>query len=109
VGSIMTSSTSTDLKKGMEMDRGEREVLPTIQDRMTAENQLQERVDEAGNRWTKVYFGGGEHFRNWLEQCRELGEVRIEEVNSTGYTCFEQGGETLCRIWMKRDQREGTR
>jgi len=91
----------------MEMDRGEREVLPTIQDRMAAEEQVQERVDEAGNRWTKVYFGGGEHFRNWLEQCRELGEVMVEKVDSTGYTCFEQGGEALYRIWMRMDQGDG--
>jgi len=80
--------------------------MKTIQERMAAEDQVKERVDEAGNRWTKVYFGGGEHFRNWLEQCRELGEVMVEEVDSTGYTCFEQGGETLYRIWMKLDKTE---
>ena len=78
--------------------------MKTIQERMAAEDRVKERVDEEGNRWTKVYFGGGEHFRNWLEQCRELGEVMVEAVDSTGYTCFEQGGETLYRIWMKMDE-----
>ncbi len=75
-----------------------------IQERMAAEERVKERVDEQGNRWTKVYFGGGAHFRNWLEQCRELGEVMVEEVDSTGYKCFEQGGETLYRIWMKMEE-----
>ena len=43
----------------------------------------------------------GEHFRNWLEQCRELGEVEVEEVDTKGFKCFEEGGEKLYRIWMK--------
>jgi len=71
---------------------------------MAEEELVKERVDEAGNRWTKVYVGGGEHFRNWLEQCRELGEVMVEEVDATGYACFEQAGESLYRIWMKTDE-----
>ncbi len=78
--------------------------MKTIQERMAEEERVKELVDESGNRWTKVYVGGGEHFRNWLEQCRELGEVMVEEIDSTGYTCFEQGGETLYRIWMKMDE-----
>ena len=82
----------------------ENDAVKTIQERMAAEERVKERVDEEGNLWTKVYFGGGEHFRNWLEQCRELGEVMVEEVDSTGYTCFEQGGETLYRIWTKMEE-----
>ncbi len=73
----------------------------TIQKRMEEEESVQERTDEEGNKWSKVYFGGGEHFRNWLEQCKELGEVMVEEVDSTGYKCFEMAGEKLYRIWMK--------
>jgi hypothetical protein len=69
--------------------------------RIAREEQVKERIDEKGNRWQKVYFGGGEHFRNWLEQCRELGEVEVEEVDSEGFKCFEEGGERLYRIWMK--------
>ena len=72
-----------------------------IQERMAKEELVKERIDEQGNKWKKVYFGGGEHFKNWLEQCRELGEVMVEEVDSTGYKCFEMAGEKLYRIWMK--------
>lgn len=75
----------------------------TIQERIAEEELVQERIDEVGNRWRKVYFGGGEHFKNWLAQCRELGEVMVEEVDSRGYKCFEEGGEKLYRIWMKID------
>jgi len=70
-------------------------------ERIAQEEQVRERIDEKGNRWRKVYFGGGEHFRNWLEQCQELGEVEVEEVDSKGFKCFEEGGEKLYRIWMK--------
>jgi len=74
-----------------------------IQERIAKEELVQERIDAQGNRWKKVYFGGGEHFQNWLSQCRELGEVKIEEVDSKGYKCFEEGGEKLYRIWVKMD------
>jgi hypothetical protein len=83
-------------------DRGK-----TIQQRMAEEELVQERRDAAGNRWRKVYFGGGEHFKNWLAQCRELGEVMVEEVDPTGFKCFEEGGEKLFRIWMKVDETKG--
>ncbi|MCD6304860.1 MAG: hypothetical protein J7M32_01070 [Deltaproteobacteria bacterium] len=76
----------------------------SVCERMAIEERVKERVDEAGNRWTKVYVGGGEHFQNWLEQCKELGEVMVEEVDATGYACFEQAGESLYRIWMKTDE-----
>lgn len=74
-----------------------------IQERIAEEELVQERIDEEGNRWRKVYFGGGDHFKNWLSQCRELGEVMVEEVDSKGYKCFEEAGEKLYRIWMKMD------
>ena len=75
----------------------------TIQERMAEEDQVREKVDGKGVRWKKVYFGGGAHFRNWLEQCKELGEVMVEEIDSAGFKCFEEGGEKLYRIWMKKD------
>ena len=78
--------------------------IKTIQERMAEEALVKERIDNEGNRWTKVYFGGGQHFKNWLEQCKELGEVLIEEVDSTGFKCFEEGGEKLYRIWMKMNK-----
>jgi hypothetical protein len=74
-------------------------------ERIAREEQVREKVDEKGNRWRKVYFGGGEHFRNWLEQCRELGEVEVEEVDSRGFKCFEESGEKLYRIWMRVEEK----
>jgi len=76
----------------------------SIQEQMAEEGLVKERIDDKGNRWRKVYLGGGHHFKNWLEQCKELGEVMVEEVDSTGYKCFEKGGEKLYRIWMKMDK-----
>jgi hypothetical protein len=73
--------------------------------RIAREEQVREKVDEKGDRWRKVYFGGGEHFRNWLEQCRELGEVEVEEVDSRGFKCFEEAGEKLYRIWMRVEEK----
>jgi len=83
----------------MDVQHGDQ--IKSIQERMAEEALVKERIDDEGNRWTKAYFGGGEHFKNWLEQCKELGEVIVEEVDSTGYKCFEEGGEKLYRIWMK--------
>jgi len=72
-------------------------------ERLAQEELVREKVDQQGNRWRKVYFGGGAHFRNWLEQCRELGEVEVEEVDATGLKCFEESGEKLYRIWMREE------
>jgi hypothetical protein len=73
----------------------------TIRELFAQEDRISERVDEHGNRWRKVYFGGGAHFRNWLEQFKELGEVQVEEVDPGGFRCFEESGETLYRVWLK--------
>jgi len=75
-----------------------------IRQRIAEEDMFREKVDEDGNRWTKVYFGGGAHLRNWLSQFIELkGEdnVRIEEIDSSGFQCFEESGEKMCRIWVR--------
>ena len=69
-----------------------------IRRRMAEEETLQEKIDENGIRWTKVYFGGGAHFRNWLSQFLELkGEenVEVEEGDSTGFQCYEESGEKM--------------
>jgi len=73
----------------------------TIQERLADEELVREKIDENGKKWQKVYFGGGEHFKNWLEQCKELGEVEVEEVDATGFKCYEDSGEKLFRIWVK--------
>ena len=82
----------------------EAEDAPAIQERMAQEELVRERTDENGNKWRKVYFGGGAHFKNWLEQCKELGEVWVEEVDSAGLKCYEEGGEKLYRIWVKVEE-----
>jgi len=73
----------------------------TIRERMADEELIRERTDADGVKWRKVYVGGGAHFENWLAQCREIGDVIVEEIDSTGYKCFEESGEKLYRIWMK--------
>ena len=78
-----------------------------IRDLMTREDLVRERVDENGDRWTKKYVGGGDHFLNWLEQYKEIyGEknVNVEEVDSMGFSCFEKGNEKMYRIWVKEKQ-----
>ena len=89
-----------------EMDSVIKYMKESIQERMAEEEKVQERVDENGIRWQKVYFGGGEHFKNWLEQCKELGEVQVEEVDAAGFKCFEDSGEKLYRIWVKMDDKK---
>ncbi len=73
-------------------------------ERLSEEERVHEKVDKAGNRWKKVYFGGGAHFRNWLSQCLEIyGESNIEteEIDSTGLQCYEESGEKMYRIWVR--------
>ncbi len=81
----------------MDEEQRDREIL----DR---EDQVRERIDQNGNRWLKVYFGGGAHFRNWLDQTQELRgkeNVDVEELESVGLKCFEQGEEKMYRIWVR--------
>jgi len=73
---------------------------------MEEEEKITLRVDPDGAEWRKVYVGGGEHFRSWLEQCRELGEVMVEEIEPFGQACFGEGGEKLYRIWVRIDPRK---
>ena len=76
----------------------------TIEERMRQEEQVKEKRDEKGNKWQKLYFGGGDHLRNWLDQCKEIyGEenLEVEEIDSTGFKCFEESGEKMYRIWAK--------
>jgi len=81
-----------------------REQQNSIRQRMAEEEAIREKVDENGNKWTKVYFGGGAHFRNWLSQFIELnGEenVKVEAADSRGFQCYEETGEKMYRIWVK--------
>jgi len=85
------------------MDFKQDERCATARELMVRESRVTERIDAAGNRWYKAYCGGGAHFRNWLEQCRELGDVVVEEIDARGFECFEKSGEKLYRIWVKME------
>jgi len=62
-----------------------------IQERIAEEDLVQERVDEEGKKWRKIYFGGGEHCRHWLEQFKELGEVQVEDGrNQSGWSFLSE-------------------
>lgn len=82
------------------------EEMITPEERMKLEETIQEKVDEQGYRWRKVYFGGGSHMNNWLDQIKEVHgdeNVVIEEADSTGFRCYE-GGEKMYRIWARQAQ-----
>ena len=92
----------------MTREQIERESL--IRQRIVEEEKIRHKVDEDGTRWTKVYFGGGAHFRNWMSQFIELkGEenVKVEGADSTGFQCYEESGEKMYRIWVKDMDVEG--
>jgi hypothetical protein len=79
-------------------------VTEQIGERIALEEENRERSDERGNKWIKLYFGGGAHFRNWLSQIEEIygrENVETEEMDPTGFKCFEEGEEKMYRIWVK--------
>jgi hypothetical protein len=55
----------------VEMGEVEKEVK-AHHDLLDEEDRVREKVDAQGNKWRKVYFGGGPHFQNWLAQTIEL-------------------------------------
>jgi len=71
------------------------------QARVQKEDDVREKTGAGGTRWRKVYVGGGDHFKNWLAQCIEIhGEenVQVEEIDSSGFACFEEAGEKMHRV-----------
>ena len=77
-----------------------------VHQRIVDEEKVSEKTDRNGNRWIKVYFGGGAHFRNWLSQFVELkgkNNVKIEGIDSSGFMCCEANSEKLYRIWVKEN------
>jgi hypothetical protein len=75
-----------------------------VRQKIAEEEEVRQKADKDGTSWTKAYFGGGAHFRNWLSQFIELkGEenVKVEEADSTGFQCYEESGEKMYRIWVK--------
>ncbi len=72
--------------------------------RIAEEEEVREKTDEKGIRWKKLYVGGAAHFRNWLSQVEEIygrENVEIEEIDSSGFECFEEGHEKMHRIWVR--------
>ncbi len=82
-----------------------------VRQRMAEEEEVRRRVDKEGNRWIKVYFGSGAHFRNWLGQAIGLKgkqHVMVGKADSRGFQCYEESGEKMYRIWLKEnDEHEG--
>ena len=79
----------------------------TAEERMRLEELIQEKTDAKGCKWRKIYFGGGTHMWNWLEQVTEVyGEqnVEVEEANPTGLQCYEESGEKMYRIWARHSE-----
>jgi len=79
-----------------------------VRQRMAEEEEVRQRVDKEGNKWIKVYFGSGAHFRNWLDKAIELkGEqnVKVDEADSRGFQCYEESGEKMYRIWVKENDK----
>jgi hypothetical protein len=77
-----------------------------IRERIAQEEEVREKTDKEGSKWLKSYFGGGAHFRNWLSQIEEIygrENIEIEEIDPTGFKCFEGSQEKLYRIWIKEN------
>lgn len=75
-----------------------------VRQRMAEEEKVQEKTDRNGDRWMKVYFGSGTHFRSWLSQFIELKgkkNVKVEGIDSRGFVCYEGSGEKMYRIWVR--------
>ena len=67
-------------------------------------SEIKKRTDKEGRKWVKKYVGGGGHFLNWLEQFIEIyGEenVETEEIDSEGFSCYEDDKEKMFRIWVR--------
>ena len=85
--------------------------VKTHQRLLDEEDKVREKVDKRGNKWKKVYFGGGPHFRNWLDQTIELRgkkNVEVEEVDIPGLSCSAEAGEKMYRIWVRESKSAAT-
>ena len=80
--------------------------LKTFQPQFLSDRRARDLFLKEGNTWKKVYWGGGAHFKNWLEQAQELAEtmgseIEVEEIEVQGLRCYEESGEKMYRIWLK--------
>jgi hypothetical protein len=80
-------------------------IADNVGEALQGEESIREKTDSRGIVWSKVYFGSGAHYKNWLAQVLEVyGEenVEVEPVDFTGLKCFEESEDTAYRIWVKR-------
>ncbi len=95
----------TDKEKGFtEKFEPQRDIFPDVNELMKKERAVSEKIDKEGNRWKKVYFGGGSHFTNWLNQYLEIygdENIEVEEPETSVCECYKEGGEKMKRIWVK--------
>ena len=80
-------------------------IADSVGDALHGEESIREKTDSNGNTWSKVYFGSGAHFQNWLAQVLEVfgdKNVEVEPVDFTGLKCFEESEDTAYRIWVKK-------
>jgi hypothetical protein len=71
------------------------------------EENIRHKTDENGVRWLKVYFGGGAHYKNWLEQAEEIfgkENIMTEEVSALSLKCFGASEEKAFRVWVKENR-----
>ena len=83
------------------------DILPMSQSPLQKEEAIKEKTDKQGNVWSKVYFGSGAHFKNWLSQVEELfdaDDIEVEEVCDTGLSCYEESQEKAYRIWVRKKE-----
>ncbi len=89
-----------------EVFEAQRMITPDFEGMMQKEKALKEKIDTHGIKWKKIYVGGGSHFDNWFEQCREIygnDKLMIEECETALCQCYTQSGEKMKRIWVKTD------
>jgi hypothetical protein len=93
-------------KPGKKMTKEYTDPEQALFKKLAEEEKIRGKVDKDGVQWNKVYFGGGLHFQNWLSQVIELRgkeNVEIEETDSRGFQCFEESGEKMYRIWIRKN------
>jgi len=80
---------------------------PSRQSILEEEEGVQQKIDEDGNWWTKIYLEDEVQLNNWakkyLESVGKAG-MKVEEIDSIKIQCHEVGGEKIPRIWLKERQ-----
>ncbi len=83
----------------------QRITIPDFSEIMNGEDAVREKTDQHGNKWKKVYTGGGSHFTNCFDQYKEIyGEenIMVEECDTAVGKCYTESNEKMKRIWVKK-------